>query len=205
MRIVLLLLAASLSFAAELPVEDFTLVDGRKLSGVYDSETQTLTLQGGVASLKIAADQIVDRAPAKVIEAPKAEATATTTEPVQRPARATGKVSGNPFDTPAVKAAEAQYLAAKKAYMQAAVDAWYNANIKPVKVPDVGPNPRESEREARVISVRLNNRINYTNINFKGWLAPDRLGNDDSIKGMHQAMNEARGELELAAKSGIVP
>ncbi len=48
--------------------EDFTLTDGRTMTGTYDEDTHQLTLTGGKCSLAVLPEQIKDRAPTKVTD-----------------------------------------------------------------------------------------------------------------------------------------
>ncbi len=63
--LLLLMLALSLPAAEKkaLPREDFTLTDGRNITGIYDEDRQRLTLDGGKMSLTITPDQIKERKP----------------------------------------------------------------------------------------------------------------------------------------------
>lgn len=90
MRMIILLLAVASIVAAEpkpLPREEFTLTDGRTLTGVYDEDAQTLTLDGGKMALALKPEQIKERK-AKPIdtlaalnpEAPKPDAKTMTPE-----------------------------------------------------------------------------------------------------------------------------
>lgn len=102
MRLPLMLLALCFLLPAEeakpkpLPREEFTLADGRKFVGTYNEDAESLILDGGKMSLKIAPEQIVARKakPAEAVVAEPAKVDAKTMTPEEKEAAMAGFRAG---------------------------------------------------------------------------------------------------------------
>ncbi len=84
-------------------------------------------------------------------------------------------------------AKEAAMNAAIEAYAKAAAEAWKQADLKPVPVPPLSSDPKDSERTARANAEKYNETLYQMQHEVKRWVSTKGLGLNAAIY-IHEAI-----------------
>jgi hypothetical protein len=114
-----------------------------------------------------------------------------------------GLFAADPAQAPQVVQAATAYHDAGRAYVQAAVAAWYDAGMEPLPVPALPADPKESDKEkARLVAV-LNHTIETANKNLRNFLQPAQLDNPSAPVELQALLDKVTKAMAKAEAAGI--